>query len=110
MFVKAQGQPAKIAGNWEMTLQAPQGGSFAFTLLIEQDASKIRGKLHSQFTGDTTDIEGTITGNDLAFRSTVAGPSGDLDGAFKGTVKGDAVEGTAMLGEYVCGWSARHQK
>jgi hypothetical protein len=66
--------------------------------------------LHSQFTGDTTDIDGTITENDLAFQSTVAGPSGDLDGAFKGTVKGDAIEGTAMLGEYACDWSANRNK
>jgi len=82
MFAHAQDQPAKVADNWEMDMETPQGSSVPFTVSIEQDGSKIKGKMNSEFAGDSA-INGTINEKDLAFRSTPAGPNGDLYAIFK---------------------------
>jgi hypothetical protein len=110
MFVHAQDQPAKVAGNWGMVLISPQGMQILFALVIEQDVTKIKGKMNSEFTGDSV-IEGTINGNALTFQCTLAGPDGDLASAFKGTISGDTIDGTATIGQYKeLVWTANRHK
>jgi hypothetical protein len=104
----AQDQPAKIAGNWEMSMDAPEG-SFTLALSIEQNGSKINGKMNSDQIGESA-IEGTINGNDLAFGSTLDTPRGKLDAMFKGTVSGDSIKGSATIGDFSLDWTAKRAK
>ena len=45
----------------------------------------------------------TIEGNAVAFKATVAGPMGQMELSFTGTVDGDAVSGSVAFGAFGSG-------
>jgi hypothetical protein len=108
--LRADDQPANVAGTWQMTVDGGQG-TISMTLSIQQDGGKIKGTTKSDF-GDMT-LDGTVKANAIDFVVHVHGDNGDFDVEHIGTVDGDTMKGTTkMPGGDADGmqWSATRQK
>ncbi|MGO9640801.1 MAG: hypothetical protein ACLP1Y_05805 [Candidatus Acidiferrales bacterium] len=108
--LRADAQPANVAGTWQMTVEGSQG-SFTAVLSIQQDGEKIKGTSKSDF-GDAS-LDGTVKGNAIDFVVHVHGDNGDFDVEHTGTVDGDTMKGTTKMqggsGDSFQ-WSATRQK
>jgi hypothetical protein len=106
--VRAQDQPApaapaNVAGAWQITWQG-RNGAVTNTLTFTQNGVTLTGTMH----GDRGDapVNGTITGNAIDFTIKRSTPNGDFTSEYKGTVTGDAMKGTVMMGQNSRDWSA----
>jgi hypothetical protein len=93
--LRAQDQPANVAGTWQFSADSSQG-TFTATLTIQQDGGTLKGTQHSDF-GDVP-LTGTIKGNTIQFSVTVNGPDGSFTVVHDGTVTGDSMKGTFKMG------------
>lgn len=88
----AADEPAKVAGNWEMSSQGPNG-AMTQTLTFEQDGSALKGTITGR--RGPSPLEGTITGNTLSFTVKRQNQNGDtMVIEYKATVDGDSLKGT----------------
>jgi len=103
-----QGEPAVVAGQWELHLQFDRG-SATHTLFIEQQGGRIYGTHRGEFYSG--DLNGTATSSTVHFQSSHSAEGTRLSYGFTGTVDGDAMAGKVDLGEYGAAlWKAqRHQ-
>jgi hypothetical protein len=105
---RAQDQPANasVAGAWQLTFEG-RNGTVTQTLTFTQDGATLTGTLH----GDRGDapVNGTITGNAIDFTVKRSTPNGDFTSEYKGTVTGDSIKGTVMMGQNSRDWSATRQ-
>lgn len=76
------------AGKWTATVEGPQG-QFSMVFDFAVDGTKLTGSMSNDFIGETPISEGTIKGNDLAFKLKINTPNGDMNINYKATVKGD---------------------
>ena len=97
-----------VSGQWEARLEFGRG-SANHTIVLEQDGSKLVGTHHGEFYEG--DLSGTVSGNQLRFRTSTRVEGTRLSYEFMGTVDGDKIAGTVNLGEYgQTTWSAQKHK
>jgi hypothetical protein len=79
----------QVSGKWNLSIDTPQG-PFTMVFDLKADGGKLTGSMSNDFMGVTQISDGTVMGNDLAFRLTLdGGPGGPMTINYKGTVKGD---------------------
>ncbi|HSU59295.1 MAG TPA: hypothetical protein VLI55_08285 [Bryobacteraceae bacterium] len=103
-----QGEPAMVAGQWEVRIDFDRG-SAVHTVLIEQRGTELEGTHHGEYVSG--DLHGAIAVNLIRFRSSQRIQGTRLSYDFTGTVDGDKMAGNVNLGEYgAAKWSAqRHE-
>jgi len=108
--LRADDQPANVAGTWNMTVNSDQG-ALTMVLTIQQDGGKIKGTSKSDF--GESQLDGTVKGNSIDFIVHVKSDNGDFDGEHIGTVDGDTIKGTFKMpgnADFSGQWSATRQK
>lgn len=103
-----QGEPAMVAGQWEVRIDYDRG-SATHTVILEQKGNDLEGTHHGEWVSG--DLRGTVAVNLIRFRSSQKIQGTRLSYDFTGTVDGDKMAGNVNLGEYgEARWSAqRHQ-
>ncbi len=103
-----QGQLASLAGQWSAKLTFARG-SAEHTLVFEQQDDRLLGTHYGEY--GSGDLTGSVTANQVHFRSAQQIEGQRLFYEFAGTVEGDKMGGTLNMGEYgMSEWSAqRHQ-
>ncbi len=95
-----------IAGDWEVTINSPQGSNAAIASL-KQDGDKVSGVLKNPM-GELPFEGATLTGDELKFTFTVNFQGTPLPITLIGKVKGNAIDGKADFGGMAEGdWSAK---
>src|SRR5260221_2092944 len=110
---KAKAPPAQISlaanptGQWDMDVEFVRGTS-RHVLLLQVRGGRLSGSHHG--TSAHGDVEGTLSGDRIRFRSTLPVEGVRLVYSFEGTISGDRMEGEVGLGEYgAATWKAwRH--
>jgi L-seryl-tRNA(Ser) seleniumtransferase len=103
-----QGERAEFAGQWRITLTFARG-SADHMLVLEQHDNQLVGTHFGEF--GSGDLAGSVTANQVHFRSSQKIEGQTLSYEFTGTAQGDKMSGTLNMGEYgISEWSAeRHQ-
>ena len=86
-----------VAGQWDLHLDFGRG-SAVHALVLEQDGNKLLGTHRGEFDGGN--LTGTISGNQLRFRSNIATIGSRLSFDFTATIEAGQLKGTVNLGEY----------
>lgn len=95
-----------IAGDWEVTINSPQGSNTAIASL-KQDGDKVSGVLKNQM-GELPFEGATLTGDELKFTFTVNFQGTPLPITLTGKVKGATIDGKADFAGMAEGdWSAK---
>jgi hypothetical protein len=95
-----------VAGDWEVTINSPQGASTA-TVTLKQDGEKVSGVLKNAM-GELPFEGGTLTGDELKFVFTVNFQGTPLPITLTGKVKEAAIDGKADFGGMAEGeWTAK---
>ena len=102
------GQPATIAGQWELRLDFVHL-SADHTLVLEQDGNRLMGTHHGEFAAG--DLSGTVAANTVKFQSSLPTDGTRVGFQFTGSVENGKMSGTVALGEYgEARWTAtKHQ-
>jgi hypothetical protein len=108
----AQNGP-NFAGNWDMTMAAPEGGGgngggggAAQSLVIAQDGGKYK-VTHKTPRGDVTS-DATVDGNAISWTEERQGRDGNtMQIQFKATVDGDSMKGTMSGGRFSRDFTAK---
>ena len=87
-----------VAGKWNASVDSPQG-PFALTFDFAVDGGKLTGTLQNDFIGSIPITDGTVMGNNVAFKLTIAmdGLPEPLKISYTGTVKGDELALTSKF-------------
>lgn len=116
MVTVAAAQDANVAGVWTFSMVAAGGGGGGQgggggmgrggpqTLTFTQDGTKLTGTLHGG-RGDSP-VTGTISGNNITFSVTRQTQNGEMKIDYTGTVSGDSMKGTVMMGQNSRDWTA----
>lgn len=98
-------QNAKAAGDWDITIESPQGKRTS-QLIIKDEGGKLSGVMKSQ-RGERPLESISVKGNEITFTMTVNAQGQDLVITYKGKVEKDAMSGEADFGGFASGaWSA----
>jgi len=102
------GEPADVAGQWELWLEFDRG-SATHSLFLEQQGNRLFGTHRGEFYSG--DLNGTVAGSTVRFQSSHRAEGTRLSYDFTGTVDGDKMAGAVNLDEYgEARWRAqRHQ-
>ena len=92
----AAAAPAEIAGTWAVDVLAPNGQSIPVTLVLERDASGLRGVIRSQL-GDAAFKSVTANGNGFEARSTMMLQGQEVELTVSGRVEGERLSGTINI-------------
>jgi len=89
-----------LDGDWNLTMNSPMGAR-PVSANFKTEGETISG----EFKGDqgAAPVTGTANGNDVAFAATVAGPMGQLELKFTGTLDGDSISGNVQFGAFGSG-------
>jgi L-seryl-tRNA(Ser) seleniumtransferase len=103
-----RGDLASIDGQWQATLTFSLG-SAEHRLVFEQRGNTLVGTHYGEY--GQGDLTGTVTADNVVFRSSQQIEGQRLSYEFSGTVEGDSISGALNMGEYgMSKWSAkRHQ-
>src|SRR6185312_15717955 len=103
-----QGQPATVAGQWELRLDFVHG-SANHKLVLEQDGAKLMGTHQGEFAAG--DLNGTVAANTVRFQSSIPTDGTRVSYQFSGKLENGKMSGTVALGEYgEARWTAeKHQ-
>jgi hypothetical protein len=82
---------AKVAGEWQMSLETPHG-TMAGPLKLQQDGAKITGTYETEHAGKVT-LTGKVERTKVTF--SMDAPGGQMTITFNGAVDGDKMSGTA---------------
>jgi hypothetical protein len=87
-----------IAGKWNASVATEQG-PFALVFEFAEAGGKLTGTLQNDFIGSIPIQEGTVKGNDVAFKLTIAmdGLPEPLKISYTGTVNGDELSLTSKF-------------
>jgi hypothetical protein len=96
-------QNAKIDGKWDLVLHG-ENGTMTPTLTFATAGGKLTGTMKGG--SDDMPLTGTIDGNKITF---MVSPHGEGPFTFTGTVDGDSMKGTALIGEER-DWTATRSK
>jgi hypothetical protein len=95
-----------VAGDWEVTINSPQGASTA-NMTLKQDGDKVSGVIKNQM-GQLPFEGATLTGDELKFTFTVNFQGTSLPITLTGKVKATTIDGKADFGGMAEGeWSAK---
>src|ERR1044071_6812611 len=98
-------QNAKVAGDWDITIESPQGKRTS-QLVIKDEGGKLSGMMKSQ-RGERPLDSISVKGNEITFTMMVNAQGQDLVITYKGKVEKDAMSGEADFGGFASGaWSA----
>jgi hypothetical protein len=87
-----------IAGKWNASVDTPNGPFMLVFEFIVDAAGKLTGSLQNEFIGSVPIKDGTVNGNDIAFKLSIeGGPNGAMNIGYKGTVKGDELSLTSKF-------------
>lgn len=92
-----KGDLANVAGQWDVKFDFGPG-SVTHMLSFEQDGTKLSGTHKGEF--DSGQLNGSVMGNAVRFRSFVPTIGKRVGFDFTGTASGDRLTGTVDLGEY----------
>lgn len=95
--VRPGGEPASIAGEWDVRMQYSLG-SAAHSLKLEQNGNIISGAHQGETLSGP--VRGSIYGNEVHFRSSQKIQGTSLGFDFRGSVTGSSMSGTVAMGEY----------
>ena len=100
--------PVSLAGDWDVTVQSPQGTTNVLVTL-KQDGDKLDGIFKSPL-GELP-FSGTLVGNEMKFTFQFPVDGQPLAITMTGKVDGDAITGKADFGGFAEGdWSAKRAK
>jgi len=88
---------ANITGQWDLNLDFGRG-SATHTLIFEQDGNTLLGTHRGEF--DQGNLTGSISGNQVRFRSNLPTIGSRLSFDFNASHEGGQLRGTVNLGEY----------
>ncbi len=95
------GEPAQLAGAWDITYVAGQAGPKAAAMILEQDGATATGNF------DGMPVTISIRGAEVSFVLSMTTPYGDVDDiVYAGTVDGESIEGSAVSEFGNVPWSA----
>jgi hypothetical protein len=86
-----------VAGDWEITLNTPQGSN-TVNLSLTQDGDKVTGDLNSPM--GSVPVTGTSTGGALAITAHIDIQGTALDLGLNGKLEGEALNGTVKFGDF----------
>lgn len=95
--MKAPG--ADLRGRWDVTIEYFTETSKHTFSIEQQDTNWLKGSHKSTFT--TNELEGTIEGNEVKFRSASRMLADNVPFTFSGTLEGDTIKGKIHHGEYL---------
>src|SRR5262249_50805248 len=105
LAVSAMAQSAGVTGDWDVTINSPQGSRTA-KVSFKQEGEKLTGVYKTQ-RGDIS-LEGTIKGKEIKFKYTVKFQDQELAITLSGAVDGDSMKGDADFGGVAPGdWSGK---
>lgn len=90
---------ADLKGRWDVTIEYFNEVSKHSFSIEQQDSNWLKGSHKSAFT--TNELEGTIDGNEVIFRSASRMLADNVPFTFSGTVNGDTMSGNIHHGEYL---------
>ena len=101
-------QNANVAGKWLLTISTPRGDS-TITLNIEQDGSTLTGTSLREGQDNSSELTGTIDGNNITLNMRMGGGGSGRGGggsgrggrggrAWEGVVDGDTMSGEMTFG------------
>ncbi len=88
---------ASVAGQWDLHLDFGRG-SAVHSLIFEQNGNKVIGTHRGEFAQGG--LTGTISGNQLRFRSSLPTIGSRVSFEFTGRLQDDKLQGSVHLGEY----------
>jgi hypothetical protein len=97
---KAAVQAANVTGEWAFNVTTDQGGGTP-TITFKQDGEKLTGKYVGQL--GSSDLTGTVKGNDITFNFTVDVQGQQAPVTYKGTVEKNTMKGTLDIAGMVNG-------
>jgi hypothetical protein len=92
----ADAKPANVAGEWNLTVEGPNGTGTP-TVTLKQDGANLTGTYKGRF-GESP-VKGTVKGNDINFVATINAQGQEIPLTYAGTVDGDAMKGKVKFGE-----------
>ena len=94
-----------LAGQWDVHIDFGRGAA-THAVVFEQDGAKVVGTHRGEFYSG--DLNGTVSGKEVRFRSSMRAHGTSLGYDFTGVSNGDQLTGTVNLGEYgVANWTAK---
>jgi hypothetical protein len=87
-------EPAKIAGEWTLSMDTPHG-NVEGPLRLKQDGATVTGTMEAEHFG-TLPVKGTLDGNKVELGLEIA--AADITFKLSGTVDGTAMSGTTEMG------------
>jgi hypothetical protein len=105
---RPQAEPAKVGGAWQVRMQG-QSAAVSQTLSIQQKGGAISGTLKAQ-QGNAAQVQGTVTGQNIAFTVKRQTPDGEVTQQFAGTVNANSIAGTVTQGQFHVNWTAARAK
>jgi hypothetical protein len=102
-------EPVDVTGNWQMTVESPQGNTAHPSMVLKQDGEKLTGTYRGRM-GESK-LEGTVTDNRIRFSVTLKFQDQPFTIIYSGVVEQDTMTGTAQFGEAGSGkWSAQRKR
>ena len=84
-----------LTGEWALTFTAPRG-PVQYTLYLTHEGPRLNGHITSEY--GELQVRGTVNGDQVKISWSEVENGKTLDITLTGTVKGDAITGTARLG------------
>jgi uncharacterized pyridoxal phosphate-dependent enzyme len=91
------GEPAKLAGEWNVTVRYVRGTSLQ-KLVLKQSGNAITGELHGEVYN--APLMGTASADHAVLHGTMAGNGNEVPYTYTGVVSGDRFSGDIAMGEY----------
>ena len=92
----AKEKKVNITGTWEMTVESPQG-AMTITANYKQEGETLTGT-HVSEMGEAP-LKGTVKGNEIVYTLNIDAGGQQMSIVHKATVDGDAIKGTAEIGD-----------
>jgi uncharacterized pyridoxal phosphate-dependent enzyme len=92
-----EGPPASVAGRWNLRLEFVYG-SAEHSVTLEQNGGSLTGTYRGEFA--TGNLNGTVAGNRVAFRSSLPTEGTRVSFQFTGALENGNMSGRASLDEY----------
>lgn len=91
------GEPAKLAGEWNVTVRYERGTALQ-KLVLKQSGDAISGELHGEVFN--TELHGKVSADHAVLRGAMAGDGNPIPYTYTGVVSGNNFSGDVAMGEY----------
>jgi len=100
------GEPAAVAGKWELSMTGPGGNTTNITLTLEQEGTELTGTLSGP-RGNENSVTGTVQGNTIRFSMKQQTPRGEMEMVYSGQVDGETMKGQLQMMGFSMDWTAK---